>query len=578
MRKRNRGSDKKPEAATRIACKSLRRFGRSLRSITTGFPVFLHVFAMHAVALTLSVSLSAEEGARPLTTKKKIFSADDSFLTFTQENTERINFGGKTQIRLVRRPDGAPHRDDLALDFEHESLFSNPADGSLVQKADFEREVHNGMNGKTAHFSLASHGLKIRLPSYLHLSGSGLTREAGDFSFAAEIELNSQNGEILRRENFANGKQFLFSIALRTGRVIVKLENLLELHGTAENRKALNDSTELIAVDKIKTGRRHLIILTYREAEGKLTLTINGREQATKVLKRASDENYFLTFSPLRTAPLVLFSPFRGYADNILFTNRVLNEDDIAHFGALKPDGDRYQVRRGVLYSDLFDMGYSESSVVALQAETETTEENHLAVSARCLNRRFKQTLGARDLKFEKITAFKNKKCRFIQFKAELTADNSGEKSPALENITIEYRENPPPDRPLKPKILSAKNETLELEIIPNTELDVVKGGRYIIYYGHKAHEPQGAIYFTSSTRDVIAHKVPIRVRISYDTIAANKSWADKHPRFKYGYPVFETGIGFYFWVTACDNAYGEAQELADHESLPSPAVFARFE
>lgn len=529
-------------------------------------------------ALLIAGSLCADEGARPLTTKKKIFRAEEAFLTLMQEHTERIKVNGETQIRLVRRPDNAHDRDDLALDFEHESLFTNPAEQSLIQKADFEREAHNGMNGKTAHFSLANHGLKIKLPAYLHLSGAGLTHEAGDFSFASEIELTSQNGEILRRENFANGKQFLFSIAIRTGRVVVKLENLLELYAAAGQKKNMRDSAELSAVDKIKTGRRHLIVLTYREADGKLTLTINGREQATKILKRGSDENYFVTFTPLKMAPLVLFSPFRGYADNVLITNRVLSDDDIAHFGALKPEGDRYQVRRGTVFSDLFDMGYSESSIMALQPETETTEENNLVVYARCLNRRFKPTLGTRDLKFEKVSAFMNKRCRFIQFKAELTADNAGENSPALKSIALEYRENPPPEKPLRPRILSAKDETLELEISPNTELDVVKGGRYIIYYGHKAYEPQGAIYFTSSARDVIAHKVPIRVRISYDTIAANKSWADKNPRFKYRYPVFESGLGFYFWVTACDNAYGEAQELADHESAPSPAVFARFE
>ena len=171
-----------------------------------------------------------------------------------------------------------------------------------------------------------------------------------------------------------------------------------------------------------------------------------------------------------------------------------------------------------------------------------------------------------------------------MQFKAEFTADNAGRSSPELKQIALEYRENPPPDRPAKLRVIATEGDAVELEIVPNTELDVVKGGRYIIYYGHKAHQIEGAIYFRSGSYqqkefrgEPIWHKAPMRIKIGLDTIMTNKSWADKNPRFRQRYPIFEPGLGFYFWVSACDNAYGEAQELADHESLPSEAVFVRF-
>ncbi len=527
--------------------------------------------------------VQAQEGTRPAATQRKVFTAGDKFLTHYSENIEEINTGKAKALRLVRQPNTKPVRDDLLVDFESDVLFSNPAHQGLITKASVDRVTHNGMNGLAGHFTLREHKLALKLPPYLHLAGNGQTRETGDFSFACEFEPAAADGELLRRENFISGKQYLFSIVLVNGRITVKFWNLLVPTGIEAKR--VQESAELKALDKVKAGKRNLLVLTYNEAAGVIRLELNGREQALYKARRDAGDHFVLTFDSLASAPFVLFSPFRGYADNILFSNRVLTAEDIRHYGRLDPYGDRYEQRKGILRSGVFDMGYSQSTVTGAAADTETTRENDMAVFARCFDRRFDPALSERDLAFGKIAGFSEKKCRFIQFKAVFAADNAGDTSPLLRNIKLEYRANPPPDRPLLPKIISAKNETLEIELTPNTELDVVRGGRYILYYGHKPHKIEGAVYFTTATNsggifkgEKIAHKVPIRLKISNDTLAQNKAWADKNPRFRHRYPVLETGIGYYFWVTACDNAWGEAQELADHESQPSEAVFARFE
>jgi hypothetical protein len=286
----------------------------------------------------------------------------------------------------------------------------------------------------------------------------------------------------------------------------------------------------------------------------------------------------------LRSAPLTLFSPYRGYADNVVFSNRILGDEDLLHFGALKPYGDRYEQRSGLLLSEILDLGYSQSSIVSVRPDIEHDRENMLRVDFRCADRRFTPAESHSSLPFIAHDSAAGKKCRFVQFRARFTADNAGEKSPALKKITIEYRENPPPAKPLAPKILSARDESLEIEIAPHTELDVIRGGRYIIYYGHRKHQPEGAFYFKkvsfghSIQAEPIAHKVPIRLVLTNEILAQNKKWSDAKPRFRNRYPVFEKGIGYYFWVTACDNAWSEAQEHADHCSEPSVPVFARFE
>lgn len=524
----------------------------------------------------LTLALSAQEGTRPAATKQKIFVAGDSFLTKYSENLETINTGKAPALRLERQSDQKPVRDDLMIDFESDALFSNPAHQDLIQKANLERETHNGMNGKSGRFTLREHKLVLKLPPYLHLSGNGLTQEAGDFSFACEFEPTTADGEILRRENYIGGRQYLFSVKLTNGRIQVKMLNLLRQSGV-EAKKVL-ESASLTALDKVKLGKRNLLLLTYAEGDGILRLELNGREQALYQLRRAQGDNFVIAFENLAAAPFTLLSPFRGYADNILFSNRVLGEEDIRHFGRLKPYGDRYEQRVGIFRSGILDMGFSQSTVVSASALTETTAENSVNLSVRCADKRFDAALAERDLKFERLSAITEKKCRFIQFKGVFTADNAGDSSPLFRQLKFEYRENPPPDRPLKPRVVMVNAGEIELELMPSTELDVLKGGRYIVYYGHKPHKIEGAVYFPESPGSKIAHKASMRLKITNDTLARNKAWADKNPRFKHRYPVFDSGVGYYFWVTACDNAWAEAQEFADHESQPSEAIFARFE
>jgi hypothetical protein len=500
---------------------------------------------------------------------------------FQLSDVERTQLGRQSVLRLVRRSEREPDGDDLFMNFESGSLFSNPAHQSLILKSAVELTVHANMSGKAGLFTLPSHMVRMKLPDYLNLSGNTQRREAGDFSFSSEIEPHAANAEILRRENFKGGRHYLFSVALQNGHVTVKLTNLLRRIGGVET---VLDSIELISVDKVKSQKRNQVVLTYDEAQGRLELSINGREQVVKFLKREQTDNFALDFTPLKAAPLSLFSPFRGYADNVLFANRVLTGEDLRHYGALEPYGDRYTQRRGSIMTQVYDMGFSASNINAISADADLPRGTHADFSFRCHNRRFDASLMPAALPFQPLKAAAGNKCRFLQLRAQLTADNAGEATPALRAFNLEYRENPPPERPLPPRVVNAAAESVTLEIAPNSELDVVKGGRYIVYYGHKPHKSEGAVYYTATTvqgaavkGEPIQHRVPVRLTITNDMLARNKYYADQNPRFKNRYPFFAPGLGYYFWVTACDNAYSDAQEFADHESGPSETVFVRF-
>ncbi len=558
-----------------------------MRGAWKKYPGSSSVTLLSGLGLLLAAfTLSAQEGTRPSATRRKVFSAGESFLNFQLTDLERANFNRQSTIRLARRSDREPTGDDLWMNFESPALFSNPAHQSLLVKSGLEIIAREGMTGNAGLFTLPSHLIRLKLPAYLNLSGNTQRSETGDFTFACEIEPHAANAELLRRENFKGGRHFLFSVALQNGHVSVKLINLLSRIGAPGSaQEAVLDSLELISIDKVKSQKRNQVLLIYDEAHGRIELNVNGREQAVRFLKREAADHFVLNLTPLRAAPLVMFSPFRGYADNVMFTNRVLNSEDLRHFGALTPYGDRYTQRRGTLLSAIYDMGFSASNINSLLAEAEIPKGTHAEWSFRCHNKRFDERLAESALPFMKLAAAPETKCRFLQLRARLTSDNSGEATPAIKAFTLEYRENPPPSRPLAPKVARVSAESVDLELMPNSELDVVKGGRYIIYYGHKAYKAEGAVYFKNTTTvggivkgEPIHHRVPVRVAITNDVLAQNKFYADRNPRFKNRFPILEPAIGFYFWVTACDNAYSDAQEFADHESEPSEAVFVRFE
>ncbi|MBV6493773.1 MAG: hypothetical protein LDLANPLL_01796 [Turneriella sp.] len=537
-------------------------------------------FAVLFLLLTFLASLAnyAQSGLEAAPTQRKVFLPRDGFLFSHNENLEIINLNSKTPaISLERKAALQPSSEDIFLDFETDSLVRNPTHRTSIVEANFERQFHKGMAGQSARFLLRDHRLALKLPLYLHLAGGTLTREVGDFSFACEFSPDASNGTILQRENFVSAKQYLFSIRLTKGRVEATFTNLLAK--TPLDQKPELKNATLKSIDKVQLKKRNHLSLTYSEAKGVLTLTLNGREQDTFTLQRESGANYVLNFENLAEAPYVLFPSYRGYADNILFTNRIFSPEEILDYGKLNPYGDKYEQRKGIFYSGIFDMRFSQSTITQISTVEKTTDENLLEVFARCMDRKFMPELSPNDIPFLPIQKMVGTKCRFIQFKGIFTSDNAGKTSPLLKSITLNFRENPPPEAPKTLRVIAVDSESVTFEIPPNTELDVIKRGYYFIYYGHKAHKIEGAVYFTRPpfSTQKIWHKVPIRVKITNDTLLQNKAWADKNPRYKHRYPFFEKGVGYYFWVTACDNAWGESQELADHESLPSEAVFVRF-
>jgi len=456
--------------------------------------------------------------------------------------------------------------DDLQLDFESDFLFKNPAQQNLIVSQNLKRVSGKKNKTMTAEFYGMQHdpGLVLRIPHYSNFSGS---QPAGDFSIYVEILPSERSGSIFSREAYRNGIQYLFALDFEKGYLQLKLLNLFKKNDSGEELATVN--FRRTSTEQILPREKNRILVTYSAASSKMVLYLNGLVQFELTSPQKENHAFSLDLLPLKNSELLLFRDYRGQADNIVISNQVLDSNLESNFPKLGTYGDRYDIATKAATTTIFDMGYSRSEILSVRADADIPRETQFKIQYRCHDKQFSPDLRELTLPFS--TFGKSIRCRFVQFKIVMQADNLGKHSPQLRQFVLEYQKNPPPPKPAALTITRVGSDEVSVFIHPLTDFDVVHGGKYIIYYGHEKYKIEGAFYLLKQT--------PLQpIALTNDLIAQNKQWANQKPRFHHRYPVFEKELGLYFWVTACDSAYGFEQEFADHESLPSEAVFVRFE
>ena len=497
---------------------------------------------------------------------RAVFNAENYFSLQPNNHFVLSREGKESYLILKEIKAQAATSDDLQLDFESDFVFKNPAHQSLIQSQKFKR-IRNEKNGTmAAEFRGAEHdpGLALKIPTYSNFSGA---QPGADFSIYTEILPYERSGTIFSREAYRNGIQYLFALEFEKGILHLKLLNLFKKNISAGKLATVN--IHRVSNEPILTHEKNRILIAYSAAANRLVLYLNGLVQFEVTSPMKEDDAYTLDLRPLKSSELLLFREYRGQADNIIISNQTLDPETNSQYPKLAPYGDRYAIATQSAMTAVFDMGYSRSEILRIHSDARVHNETQLKVQYRCHDKRYLPDLDEKALAF---TSFdKPKRCRFIQFKITMQADNQGKHSPKLRELVLEYQKNPPPPKPSVLAITRVGSEDVSVLIHPLTDYDVVNGGKYIVYYGHEKHKVEGAFYVLNQ---------PIRqpITLTNDLIAQNKQWANQNPRFHHRYPIFEKGLGLYFWVTACDSAYGFEQEFSDHESPPSEAVFVRFE
>ena len=177
----------------------------------------------------------------------------------------------------------------------------------------------------------------------------------------------------------------------------------------------------------------------------------------------------------------------------------------------------------------------------------------------------------------------------------KMYASYNGQHTAVVHNMRMETFEDRPPRQPMSLQVAATTSDSVTLRFMRNVELDVIHGGRYLVYYGIEPYKPLGVIRFknirvnypqkvmtiaiTDDDKKSIADLTlqnRVYVTINNDLISKHIYWAKDKPLKRFDYPFLQENIPYFFWVTACDKSWNDTAETIDHESKPSKYVIVR--
>ncbi len=549
--------------------------------------------------------------------------------TYSKKDALQINIAGKGNENIqIEKRSFEFNNDDwfetIHLSFDEENkpsyLKQRFKDAHTIVKSNFKKRSYPGSVYSAASFENANHQIWL-IPS--DNSFLNHTKHVGNFSilFLIKPHTANLNMPIFYKTGFFEGKKHGIACDLRGKRLVFQFYNLFWL---AESSLPL---VQIKTKEQLSTTKFHKVLLEYKESEAKLSLFLDSSPQKVLYVTEGGQPNhsrYIARFHPWDKSPLIIGKKFTGALDEIIFSNHlILAKNDIFSYGATQKIGSRFRQKSGSLLSKVYSMPYSRSQISSLSYTLNKPQGSSIRLYIRFSDRPFSTDLHEAHLPYKEIKikntqelksfntqinksvtgTFSNRltftrfraenigKGKYFQWKAIFYPDPLGEHTPILDEVRLRYYENPPPSPPKKLEVVSINNDQITLRFSRNSELDVLQGGRYHIYYGIKPDIALGVIRYqkinnskkiTISDKDHLLTKDlryqnRIQITLNNQMIYENLIYTQKKPYLNYEYPFLQKDISYYFWVTSCDNSYAESMEYADHESQPSNHVIARI-
>jgi len=368
-----------------------------------------------------------------------------------------------------------------------------------------------------------------------------------------------------------------------------------------DQQKGAVEYSHVESRDPFQANRFYSVLLQYRQSDGSVTLYIDGVEQQKIYMTSDGTPGGTILipkFHRWDRSPLVIGRNFLGALDDIIFSNDLLDPAVVSgKFHQLSKQGAIYFQKPGVITSRIVELPNSSTVISSIVPRVVEPAGTAVRLYYRVSDRPFKETLS--EQRFPFVPFYQGEKVdlrgRYIQWRAELFANADGTAAPVIEEVSIVYQKNLPPQPPSEISVVMVDERSVTLEFMRSLEVDVVNGGRYHVYYGIKPYEPLGVIRYKSFSVDssgqmrgitindndlwsTVDQRFQNRIKITVDNqmIIDNLTYSRKNPRLIYDYPLIQKNIPLYFWVTVCDNAWDEPAEYNDHESAPSEYVVVR--
>lgn len=462
-----------------------------------------------------------------------------------------------------------------------------------VLKADYKTiELEDSIN-QAASFEQPIHQYWFAPSDFMFLNNSENT---GDFSiyFRMKPYQLKRKMEIMQKAGLFGGIKQGISCGWDAGQLYFEFSNFFW------GPSGPLESLRLASRDSFQTDRFFSVLLTYTHNDGALTLYVNGVEQnkyfATSDMTPQGDI-YTPRFHRWDKSPLIIGKNYLGAIDDVVLSNFALDPAAISgKYEPVKRQGNRFIQKSGVAISRIIELPTSKTEIHQIGFEERELYGTNIRYYYRYSDKPFDESLSEYDLPYRRLEEGGSLliHAKYLQWKAELYSDAMGEQSPRLESMRLLYTPDEAPQAPIKLDVVEVGREKVTLQFMRSLEMDVVMGGRYHIYYGLKPYEPLGVIKYKDFYQeegkltgvpisdldhwvtDDLRYQNRILVTIDNAMISANLSYFKSYPRMLYEYPLLQKDIPYYFWVTACDRAWSEEMEHADHESQPSEYIVVR--
>ena len=557
-----------------------------------------------ALSTVLLVSFSAAEAVEKTWGNRK----NPFQFVFLQNLKVHTDKNGNQQITLKRRRFKLSQQtqvDSLYASFDNlstqagnlrskELSLAAGVRGGKVIKAFFRAVNYPDSIGDSISFEQPQHQVWIDVPEYLFLNQSS---RSGDFSiyFRLRPYQLKQEMEIFRKLGLFEGRRRGLRCMWKKGRLTFEFLNIFSLPDQLLKRVSISTKDPLVI------NRFQGVLLQFRERDGSLTLHLQGQEQNRIYVTstgRPGGSNYILAFHKWDRSPLIIGKNYLGALDEMIFSNRVLQPDAlVGGFGATQKTGNHYDQQPGTAISSIYELPYSQSQLYKLDYQARLPANSYLAMFYRISDRPFPPSLSEYEMPFKRVRPADRKlsRGRYVQYKLKFYADPEGQASPSLSRVNLAATDNRPPQAPRLREVASVGDREVTLRFLRNAEMDVINNGRYHVYYGVKPGVALGVLRFKKITTQPDRGYLPIpltdkdrlftndlryqnriKVVINNEVIREHIAYIKDKPSLRYEYPLLQNRVPYYFWVTACDNAYSEKPEHADHESAPSNHVVAR--
>lgn len=271
------------------------------------------------------------------------------------------------------------------------------------------------------------------------------------------------------------------SCSIADGTVVWRFENVFLPPDQGESVFELRGRSGLIP----RQWKHHL--LRYDSATGLLEYVVNDEPAAITHATSSGRESG------------VPYIPFTGdVIDNVVeiggSLNGLLDELRISDTFVTEPHIQTFTQHTGVVISRVFDLGYSNSLLAEINAETTIPGDTGVSFFYRLSDELISRHDVAGDWQpFSPGKRFQpDTRGRYLQILAELYPDGSGSVSPVLSTVDIFYEPDLPPHPPGWIEVIPG-NETLTVRWQAATDSDV---DGYYVYYGGKP----GQYFGTGST------------------------------------------------------------------------------